>query len=67
MIVVITHEFNKSLRKLNNREVNIRVLETIENIEMPKVRLIFETLKNSKVIKLLSEFVLETIALVFIY
>ncbi len=33
MIVVITDEFNKSLRKLNNREVNNRVLETIENIE----------------------------------
>ena len=33
MVAVITEEFRKSLRKLNNKEVNERVLETIENVE----------------------------------
>ncbi len=34
MTAIITDEFRKSLRKLNNKEVNERVLEAIENIEI---------------------------------
>jgi mRNA interferase RelE/StbE len=33
MIAVITDEFRKSLRKLNNKDVNEKVLEAIENVE----------------------------------
>jgi mRNA interferase RelE/StbE len=33
MIVFITDEFQKSLRKLNTKEVSERVLDVIENIE----------------------------------
>jgi hypothetical protein len=33
MIVVITGEFQKSLRKLNKKDVSERVLDVIENID----------------------------------
>ena len=48
MIVVIADEFNKPLRKLNNREVNIRVLETIENIENAQTPIDIRNLKKLK-------------------
>ncbi len=55
MIVVITDEFQKSWRKLNNREVNNRVLEAIENIENAQTTIDIRGLKKLKVIKLLTE------------
>ena len=48
MIVVITDEFQKSLRKLNNREVSERVLETIENIELAETLSDIRGLKKLK-------------------
>jgi mRNA interferase RelE/StbE len=33
MIAVITDEFRKTLRKLNDKDVNKKVLEAVENVE----------------------------------
>ncbi len=48
MIVIITDEFRKSLRKLNNKEVNERVLEAIENIENAQTTTDIRGLKKLK-------------------
>ena len=48
MVVIITDEFRKSLRKLNIKEVNKKVFETIENIENAQSLADIRSLKKLK-------------------
>ena len=48
MIVIITEEFQKTLRKINNKAVSERVLETIENIENASTMADIRSLKKLK-------------------
>ncbi len=48
MIVIVTEEFQKTLRKINNKAVSERVLETIENIENASTMTDIRSLKKLK-------------------
>jgi hypothetical protein len=65
MIAVITDEFRKTLRKLNDKNVNKKVLEAIENIENAQTKQDIRGLKNYLATKPPTESALAIIGLVF--